>query len=74
MAYQRVKNFDRLSFLYLVTGNVEKLRKMLKIAELRNDNMSRFHNSLFLGDVEERVRLLKEVGQCIMSLYLLQLL
>ncbi|RGB25538.1 coatomer WD associated region-domain-containing protein [Rhizophagus diaphanus] len=63
MAYQRVKNFDRLSFLYLVTGNVEKLRKMLKIAELRNDNMSRFHNSLFLGDVEERVRLLKEVGQ-----------
>jgi coatomer protein complex subunit alpha (xenin) len=71
MAYQRVKNFDRLSFLYLVTGNVEKLRKMLKIAELRNDNMSRFHNSLFLGDVEERVRLLKEVGQCIKSLYLL---
>ncbi|CAG8582649.1 3224_t:CDS:10 [Ambispora gerdemannii] len=63
MAYQRVKNYDRLSFLYLCTGNVEKLRKMLKIAELRNDNMSRFHNSLFLGDVEERVRLLKEVGQ-----------
>ncbi|CAG8542349.1 5895_t:CDS:10, partial [Diversispora eburnea] len=63
MAYQRVKNFERLSFLYLVTGNVEKMKKMLKIAELRNDNMSRFHNSLFLGDVEERIRLLKEVGQ-----------
>jgi len=63
MAYQRVKNFDRLSFIYLVTGNLEKLKKMLKIAELRNDHMSRFHNSLFLGDVEERVRLLKEVGQ-----------
>ncbi len=69
MAYQRSKNFDRLSFLYLITGNVEKLRKMLKIAELRNDNMSRFHNSLFLGDIEERVRLLKEVGQCIISLH-----
>ncbi|KAG9287253.1 hypothetical protein G9A89_008883 [Geosiphon pyriformis] len=63
MAYQRIKNYDSLSFLYLATGNVEKLKKMLKIAELRNDNMSRFHNSLFLGDVEERVRLLKEVGQ-----------
>jgi len=63
MAYQRVKNFDRLSFLYLATGNMEKLRKMMKIAELRNDNMSRFHNSLFLGDVEERIRLLKEFGQ-----------
>lgn len=36
MAYQRTKNYERLSFLYLITGNVEKLRKMLKIAEMRN--------------------------------------
>ncbi len=35
MAYQRTKNFERLSFLYLITGNVDKLRKMLKIAEMR---------------------------------------
>jgi len=63
MCYQRIKNFDRLSFLYLATGNTEKLTKMLKIAELRGDAMSRFHNSLFLGNVGERVRLLQEVGQ-----------
>ena len=63
MCYQRIKNFDRLSFLYLATGNTEKLTKMLKIAELRGDAMSRFHNSIFLGNVEERVRLLREVGQ-----------
>lgn len=31
MAYQRTKNFDRLSFLYLITGNMEKLKKMIKI-------------------------------------------
>ena len=31
MAYQRTKNFDRLSFLYLITGNMEKLKKMTKI-------------------------------------------
>ena len=31
MAYQRTKNFDRLSFLYVVTGNMEKLKKMTKI-------------------------------------------
>lgn len=31
MAYQRTKNFDKLSFLYLLTGNLEKLRKMMKI-------------------------------------------
>ena len=33
MAYQRTKNFDRLSFLYLITGNMEKLKKMTKIGE-----------------------------------------
>lgn len=33
MAYQRTKNFDKLSFLYLITGNLEKLRKMMKIGE-----------------------------------------
>ncbi|MGH0180841.1 UNVERIFIED_CONTAM: hypothetical protein FKN15_012720 [Acipenser sinensis] len=31
MCYQRTKNFDKLSFLYLLTGNLDKLRKMMKI-------------------------------------------
>ncbi|KAJ3292189.1 hypothetical protein HK104_005514 [Borealophlyctis nickersoniae] len=62
-AYQRIKNFDRLSFLYLITGNVDKLRKMLKIAEMRGENMSRYHNALYVGDVEEQVKTLREVGQ-----------
>lgn len=38
MAYQRTKNFEKLSFLYLVTGNIEKLRKMLTIAQYRKVN------------------------------------
>lgn len=63
MAYQRTKNFERLSFLYLLTGNTEKLRKMLKIAERRGDVMSRFHNALFLGDAAERVAVLESTGQ-----------
>jgi coatomer protein complex subunit alpha (xenin) len=63
MAYQRTKNFERLSFLYLLTGNTEKLRKMLKIAEMRQDIMARFHNALFLGDVLERVKVLEDAGQ-----------
>jgi len=63
MAYQRTKNFERLSFLYLLTGNIEKLRKMLKIAEMRQDVMARFHNALFLGDAQQRVRVLEEAGQ-----------
>ena len=35
-----------LSFLYLITGNLEKLQKMLKIADMRHDVMGRFHNAL----------------------------
>eukprot|EP01090_Pellita_catalonica_P022877 TRINITY_DN906_c0_g1_i2.p1 TRINITY_DN906_c0_g1~~TRINITY_DN906_c0_g1_i2.p1 ORF type:complete len:930 (-),score=161.09 TRINITY_DN906_c0_g1_i2:177-2966(-) len=63
VAYQRTKNFERLSFLYLITGNNAKLQKMLKISEMRNDVMGRFHNALYLGDVEDRVRVLTESGQ-----------
>ncbi|KAL5069300.1 hypothetical protein RYX36_020187 [Vicia faba] len=61
-AYQRTKNFERLSFLYLVTGNLEKLSKMLKIAEVKEDVMGQFHNALYMGDVRERVKVLEKVG------------
>ncbi|CAK9221718.1 unnamed protein product [Sphagnum jensenii] len=61
-AYQKTKNFERLSFLYLITGNIEKLSKMLKIAEMRSDVMGRFHNALYLGDVQERIRIFEESG------------
>jgi len=63
MSYQRTKNFDKLSFLYLITGNLEKLRKMMKIAEIRKDTSSQFQTALFLGDVQERVKILKNCGQ-----------
>lgn len=103
MCYQRTKNFDRLSFLYLITGNLEKLRKMMKIgefletkdgksrpwrgrkanqrerelrrkdltrcllptstAEIRKDMSGHYQNALYLGDVSERVRILKNCGQ-----------
>jgi len=63
MAYQRTNNYERLSFLYLITGNIEKLKMMLKVAEKNKNAMGRFHTSLYLGDVQERVKLLQEVGQ-----------
>eukprot|EP00118_Oscarella_pearsei_P025090 m.307483 g.307483 ORF g.307483 m.307483 type:complete len:1228 (+) comp42345_c0_seq1:35-3718(+) len=63
MAYQRTKNFSRLSFLYLITGNTERLKKMVKIAEIRKDTCSHFHNALFVGDVKERIRILRASGQ-----------
>ena len=63
-SYQKTKNFERLAFLYLITGNMEKLAKMLKIADMRHDAMGAFHNALYLGDVRERVRLLEDAGAC----------
>ncbi len=61
-SYQKTKNFERLSFLYLITGNMEKLAKMLKISEMRTDVMGSFHNALYLGDIRERVQILEDAG------------
>ncbi|MED6268154.1 hypothetical protein CHARACLAT_019377, partial [Characodon lateralis] len=63
MCYQRTKNFDKLTFLYLITGNLAKLRKMMKIAEIRKDMSGHYQAALYLGDVGERVRILKNCGQ-----------
>lgn len=62
-AYQKTKDYERLSFLYAITGNTEKLAKMAKIADVRGDIASAFHNALYLGDPAERIRILKEGGQ-----------
>ncbi|XP_066591304.1 coatomer subunit alpha [Prorops nasuta] len=63
MCYQRTKNFEKLSFLYLITGNLEKLRKMIKIAEIRKDFSGQYQGSLFLGDIYERAKILRNTGQ-----------
>lgn len=63
MAYQRTKNFNKLAFLYLITGNLEKLRKMMKIAEIRKDTSGQYQATLLLGDVAERIKILRNVGQ-----------
>ncbi|KAG5438353.1 hypothetical protein PCANB_002841 [Pneumocystis canis] len=52
ISYQKLKNFNKLSMLYFITGNINKIEKMLKIAETRGDYTGRFYNSLFLGDIE----------------------
>jgi len=62
MSYQRTKDFDRLSFLYLITGDTDKLKKMLKISQMRNDIMGRYYNAILLGDAMERTKILQESG------------
>ncbi|XP_070499258.1 coatomer subunit alpha isoform X2 [Chironomus tepperi] len=63
MCYQRTKNFEKLSFLYLITGNLEKLKKMNKIAEIRKDVSAQYQGALMLGDVKERFNILKNCNQ-----------
>ena len=62
--YQKLKQFDKLSFLYLSTGDHSKLARMAKIAEHRGDFTSRFQNALYLGEVEDRIQMFKEIDLC----------
>ena len=64
MTYQKLRNFDKLSFLYLATGDEEKLARMAKIAEHRGDFTSRFQNALYMGDVQNRIDMFKEIDLC----------
>ncbi|KAI5777220.1 coatomer WD associated region-domain-containing protein [Geopyxis carbonaria] len=61
MGYQKLRSFDKLSFLYMVTGDADKLNRMAKIAEHRNDYTARLTNAIYLGDVETRIQMFKEI-------------
>ncbi|CAB3408946.1 unnamed protein product [Caenorhabditis bovis] len=63
MSYQRTKNFEKLAFLYFVTGNNEKLVRMMKIAQARNDAHGHFNTALYVGDIEERIKVIRNSGQ-----------
>lgn len=60
MAYQKLRDFDKLSFLYLATGEHEKLARMKKIAQHRGDFTAQFQNSLWLNDAQSRIELFKD--------------
>ncbi|KAK9452772.1 coatomer WD associated region-domain-containing protein [Dipodascopsis uninucleata] len=61
LVYQKLRNFDKLSFLYLLTGNTSKLERMSKIADHREDYKAKFQNSLYLSNVEARIQMLREI-------------
>ncbi|KAJ2520175.1 hypothetical protein H4217_002217 [Coemansia sp. RSA 1939] len=63
LAYQRVKAYEKLSFLYSIAGNMEKLGKMHKLSSIRGNLQSRFQNAFYLGDIEDRIQTLREAGQ-----------
>lgn len=62
LCYQRTQNMNKLAFLYLLNGNTDKMKKMMKISS-RNDVSGHFQAALYLGDVEERVSILRNCGQ-----------
>lgn len=56
LVYQQLHLLDKLSFLYLTTGDSNKLSKMATIAENREDIGSLFTNSIYLADVERKIQ------------------
>jgi len=66
-AYMKTESWEKLSFLYMLTGNQEKLQKMLRHAEKRGNMMSQFQNSLLAGDIEARLEVLKTARQTSMA-------
>jgi coatomer protein complex subunit alpha (xenin) len=61
MCYQKLKQFDKLTFLYLSTGDHSKLARTAKIAEHRGDFTFRFQNAVYLGEVEDRIQMFKDI-------------
>ena len=54
--------WDRLSFLYLITANLERL-KMNKFAEIHKDVPAQYQSVLLLGNVKERIQILRDMNQ-----------
>lgn len=53
--YQQLELFDKLSFLYLLKGDNERLSKMSLIANARGNVSSLVQNTLYNNDVESRI-------------------
>ncbi|GBE60895.1 coatomer subunit alpha [Babesia ovata] len=60
VAFQKAKLFDKLTMLYVITGNTTKLKKMMNICKFRNDIPSTIQHALYLGDMGELANILKE--------------
>lgn len=61
-AYQRLEQFDKLLFLYLVKGDTERLGKMGLIAAARQDPALLVLNSIWAHDTELRIAAFEAAG------------
>jgi coatomer protein complex subunit alpha (xenin) len=62
-SYQSIKAFSKLSFFYAAQGCTSKLKKMQNISMELNNKNDVFENSLLLGNVRDRVKLLMQSSQ-----------
>jgi coatomer protein complex subunit alpha (xenin) len=62
LASQKLKNFDKLNFLYSLQGNTQKLEKVQKLVGKMNNPMMAFNVALFLNKHEEMEKILRECG------------
>lgn len=62
LIYQTQKKFDKLSFLYLITGDLSKLSKMETIAERRGDISSVILNTIYSNSAEKRGAIFEQAG------------
>lgn len=53
--YQQLELFDKLSFLYLIKGDLERLNKMSLVANARGNISSLVQNTFYNNDVESRI-------------------
>lgn len=62
MIYQTQKAFDKLSFLYLITGDHSKLSKMQAISENRGDFASLIANTFYSDSAALRANVFSQLG------------
>ncbi|KAJ1919803.1 hypothetical protein H4219_001712 [Mycoemilia scoparia] len=62
-AYQRMKDMNKLSFLYSITGATDKQQRLGKTLSLSDNFTQRFQHSLYAGNPEDRIRIFEESGQ-----------
>ncbi|SCU93742.1 LAMI_0E15434g1_1 [Lachancea mirantina] len=62
IVYQAQKQFDKLSFLYLLTGDKTKLLKMESIAKNRSDISGLLSNTFYNNSFQKRASVFEELG------------
>lgn len=64
-AFNRTHDVERQSFLYLVTGRMDALKRLQRNDKMTTEElMTQFHISYYLNDIKSRIKILEQHGQC----------